>query len=164
MLRYYRVFYFLFLRFRVRGTQRARRYTTTLVWVPAELRGGCFGSPKSSKLAHRFQGIAFCLSEQRRTIEIHNFRFLFYVSLCCLLPPYLYYIVPQAPYSLAAAVKQQSRFEVCALHATATNGASLCAYVCVFVCTILRSTISLACPLNFRSTRAAKTVNSQQVQ
>ena len=41
----------------LRGTQEARRYITTHVWIPAELRGTCSGRSKRNLASSR--GIAF---------------------------------------------------------------------------------------------------------
>ena len=74
----------LFSRFRLRGTQGARLYTTAQLWGPAGFRGACSGRSKSRILASN-RRIAF---RPARADQVHanpqkTLYFHFFTSLCC---------------------------------------------------------------------------------
>ena len=86
----------LFSRSPLRGTQGARLYTTTQVWVPGALRGACSGHSKSRNLASK-HGVAFHGAINKVEQDIEN-------PTCQLLCS----TVVKAFYSVAATVQQQS--------------------------------------------------------
>ena len=77
----------LFSRFRLRGTQEARRYITAYAWIPPELRDTCSGHSKSLNLASNRE-TAFRPARGNQAHEnpksfIFFIRFIFSPFFCC---------------------------------------------------------------------------------